>query len=231
MFVEFFRRVEYHSSTRKSSGSYQYLIRHISLLIQPANEIYEHILCGRRTAELHALSELLEKQSRRAPDASLLLCPSQGKKWPWKLQWLCCFLQPTAALKAVQTVFPLLTILHWESIFTLKDYFPWSIHSLWEIFMFFSHCVCLFLALFQGKLKWLVINFFFFFNSVLMLLWQNKFWAVGMIQCNQLPCQIVFPFYQEVLLDLDPVVCLCKEEDKAPWFVNRPGEICTCWKY
>lgn len=176
---------------------------------------YEHILCGGRTAELYALSELLGKQGRRASDASLLLCPSQGKKWPWKLQRLCWFLQPTAALEVVQIAFPLLTILHWESIFTLKDYFPWSIHSLWEIFMFFSHCVCLFLAFFQGKLKWLVIKIFTYLCICLKQLSsvarENKFWTVGMIQCNQLTFQIVFPFYLEVLLDTDPIICLCKE--------------------
>lgn len=129
--------------------------------------------------------------------------PFPWKNSPWKSQRLCCLLQPTAALKVVQIMFPLLTISHWEHIF-LGAFLTFGIFSCSLAIVFAS-------SLFSYRESQNDLQLKSFFNSFLLLLWQNKFWTVGMVQCRVLPPQIVFPFYQEILLNLELIICLCKE--------------------
>lgn len=158
---------------------------------------------GERQSPMHGLSSPgngAERLSLRwfSPPA-----PFPRKTRPWKSQGLCCLLQPTAALKVVQIMFPLLTISDWEHIF-LGAFLTFGIFSCSLAIVFAS-------SLFSYRESWNDLQLKSFFNSFLLLLWQNKFWTVGRIRCHLLPPQIVFPFYQEILLNLDLIICLCKE--------------------
>lgn len=143
------------------------------------------------------------------------------KTRPWKSKRLCCLLQPTTAPKAVQIVFPLLTISDREHIF-LGAFLTFGIFSCSLAIVFAS-------SLFSYRESRNDLQLKSFFNSFLLLLWQNRFWTVGTVQRHLLAPQIVLPFYQEILLSLDLISCLCKRDTSG--VLNKTGEICTSCKF
>lgn len=158
---------------------------------------------GERQSRMHCLSSLGNRAERLSLWCFSPPAPFPRKNRPWKSKGLCCLLQPTTALKVVQIMFPLLTISDWEHIF-LGAFLTFGIFSCSLAIVFVS-------SLFSYRESRNDLQLKSFFNSFLLLLWQNKFWTVGMIQCHLLPPQIVFPFDQEILLNLDLIICLCKE--------------------
>lgn len=87
--------------------------------------------------------------------SSSLPAPFPGKTRPWKPQGL---LLPLATNSSPGSSANNVSIAHY---FGLRAYFSWSTLNLWDLFMFFSHCVRFFLVFLQGKPKWLTIKIFF----------------------------------------------------------------------
>lgn len=182
----------------------QFASRAFAFTLQTSDAMID-TLCGGKPgrAERAARARCETGQKGSASDLPRLLPPFPRKTRPWKSQGLCCLLQPITALKVVQIMFPLLTISDWERIF-LGAFLTFGIFSCSLAIVFAS-------SLFSYRESWNGSQLKSFFNSFLLLLWQNKFWTVGMIQCHLLLPQIVFPFYQEILLNLDLIICLCEE--------------------